>query len=85
MDKIPIPSNAKHVGYACHLPHSDEFLAGSERKPGIRKYVWAKTPALALIYDTEKEAEQAAIQHGKGLIVVELLENDDQFFVLFSE
>ena len=72
----------KRVGF-CIGNERQEFLSRfDEPRPGLRVNVWARTPALALVYPRRHLAERMASQlERSGLVVVPLYDMGDQWVV----
>ena len=49
--ELGIPANSEFLGYAVHKPDSDEFLMVYEEKDSAERWLWAKAPNLAHLYD----------------------------------
>ncbi|MBK1718515.1 hypothetical protein CKO27_12840 [Thiocystis violacea] len=76
----------KHVGF-CIGNERQEFLSlVEEPRPGVQVYVWAITPALALVYPSRGKAERAARRLDRsGLVVMPLYDKVDQWGVGWFE
>lgn len=49
--ELGIPANSKFLGYAVYKPDSDEFLMVYEEKDCAERWLWAKTPNFAHLYN----------------------------------
>lgn len=76
----------KRVGF-CIGNERQEFLSMVEEpRPGVQVNVWARTPALALVYPNRGKAERAArCLDRSGLIVVPLYDAGDHWWVAWPE
>jgi len=75
-----LAESAEFLGYGVHIEKSDEFLALFEEDGAIEKKLWAKTPELALRFDSIAEAHDASKACG-GSIVVAMFDIGEQIFV----
>jgi len=83
--ELGIPANSKYLGYAVHRPDSDEFLVEYSEKNGAEKWLWAKTPQLAHIYQDYKKALKHSAAYEKAPTLVGLVfDIGDQLFFASS-
>jgi|JI10StandDraft_1071094.scaffolds.fasta_scaffold1622052_2 hypothetical protein len=75
-----LAEDADFLGYGVHIEKSDEFLALFEISDEIEKKAWAKTPELALKFDSIADAHDAS-KACKGSIVVGMFDVGEQIFV----
>jgi hypothetical protein len=73
--------DAVFLGYAIHIEKSDEFLAVFEITEEMTKRAWAKTPELALRFESVTEAHDAS-KACKGSIIVGMWDTGEQIFVV---
>jgi hypothetical protein len=78
-----LPPNTKAIGFAVHLPDSNEFLAMSEENDFVENRMWSKIPDLAKIFK-QQEAIIEAKKCGKGACVTLLLNTGPQYVNLLS-
>ncbi len=75
-----LQESAEFLGYGVHIEKTDEFLAHFEDSGALVKKAWAKTPELALRFDSIADAHDAS-KACKGSIVVGMFDLGDQIFV----
>ncbi len=78
--KLSLPSEAEYLGYAVHLEDRDEFLAEISDTEEMLKKIWAKTPELALRFDSISEAIDTSNKCA-GSIVVGMFDVGSQIYV----
>ena len=54
--QLGIPANSQFLGYAVNRHDSEEFLMEHTEKDGSEKWLWAKTPQLAHLYQDYQKA-----------------------------
>lgn len=75
-----LPEDAKYLGYAVHLPDSDEFLLDLQDTLNQLAKTWAGTPELAKRYD-RFDVAYADSRKCTGAIVVCMFDIGDKIFV----
>jgi len=75
-----LPESAALLGYAVHLEKQDEFLAEYSNMAAAVRKLWAKTPELALRFNSISEAIDVS-RHCTGAIVVVMFDVGDQIVV----
>lgn len=78
--RLSLPDDAEYLGYAVHLEQRDEFLAEFSNTAEALKKVWAKTPELALRFDSISEAVETS-NKCDGSIVVGMFDIGSQIYV----
>lgn len=76
-----LKDDAEFLGYSVHIEKSDEFLAHFETSGALEKKGWAKTPELALRFDSIADAHDIS-KACKGSIVVGMFDIGEQIFVV---
>lgn len=76
-----LKDDAEFLGYSVHLEKSDEFLAHFETSGALENKAWAKTPELALRFDSIADAHDIS-KACKGSIVVGMFDIGEQIFVV---
>lgn len=75
-----LSDDAIFLGYGVHLEKSDEFLAEFSESKYVIKKLWAKTPEMALTFQSIADAHDAS-KACAGSIVVGIFDTGDQIFV----
>ncbi len=75
-----LKEDAEFLGYGIHLEKSDEFLALFDTSGALEKKAWAKTPELALRFDSIADAHDTS-KACRGSIVVGMFDIGEQIFV----
>lgn len=76
-----LKDDAEFLGYSVHIEKSDEFLAHFETSGVLENKGWAKTPELALRFDSIADAHEIS-KACKGAIVVGMFDTGAQIFVV---
>lgn len=83
--ELGIPANSKLLGYAVHKPDSEEFLMEYKKNIGAEKWLWAKTPQLAHLYQDFQQALLHSAAYPKAPTLVGLVfDIGDQLFFASS-
>lgn len=76
------PADAVFMGYAVHLPESDEFLMSNDERRGIVARAWAKHPTMAKLFQDHRVAQRIVDDCDPGAaLVVYLFDMKDRIFV----
>lgn len=76
------PASAVFMGYAVHLPETDEFLMFNHERRGVVSRAWAKHPAGARLFRDHRAAQRIADDCNPGTaLVVCLFDTENQIFV----
>ena len=75
-----LPDHAQFLGYAVHLEAGDEFLAIFKKSVDEVVKAWAKTPEMALSFQSIAQALDAS-KACPDSIVVGMFDTGDQIFV----
>lgn len=78
--ELGLPDSAEFLGYVVHIPESEEFLHSVQDSLGAVTRSFAKTPDLALPFESFGDAHAQA-RREKGEIVAGLFDLGDQYFV----
>lgn len=79
-EEYGLPESAALLGYAVHLETQDEFLAEYSNTPLAVRKAWAKTPEMALRFQSIAEAIDVS-RHCAGAIVVVMFDVGEQIVV----
>lgn len=76
---LKLPKDTQPIGFAVHLPISDEFLGLSKENEMQESRMWVKLPEMAKIHD-HQDAIIEARKYGKDACVSLLMESKEQFY-----
>lgn len=80
-----LPAGSKILGYAVHLPETDEFLAQVKSTRDVIQRLYARTPEMAKVWPNVKRAmrEAKAITYKYAQVMVVLVcDTGDQIAVI---
>lgn len=67
---LDLPPTAEYLGYAIHLDKTDEFLADFSDNPVMVRKIWAKTPEMALTFQSLAMAVDTSRKCRDSVVVV---------------
>ena len=85
IEELGIPASSQFLGYAVHRSDSDQFLMEYKEANGAEKWLWAKTPQLAHLYQDYQKALLHSAAYEKAPTIVGLVfDIGDQLFFASS-